>query len=108
MASKWAEDESDEEHHSDFIEERMITSLPKIDEPRSRIKKSSKKKKSREDREPEPSVSTKIVSSSVQPAEALVRVDGSTLSKKERKQKELDELDSIFNELGVDVTSAEA
>jgi hypothetical protein len=65
-----------------------------------------KKERLDEDEEPtEPSVSTKISSqqATVDPP-VYVRTDGTALSKKEIQQKQLDELDSILNEFGIDST----
>jgi hypothetical protein len=56
----WAEDHSDEERVTDFDEaEHIITSMPKLDSPRSRQVK-TKKKKEPEEKEPEPTCCTKL------------------------------------------------
>ena len=108
MASNWAEDLSDEDpnREEEFKEEHVITSLPKIDSPRAAKKvKKAKKKRDPEERPPEPKVSTKIVETGTQQV-VKTREDGSTLSKKEIAAQELDELDAILGEFGVETTAS--
>ena len=101
---KWADSESDDEEDEETgpTEERVITSLPAIESSNKHVK--TKKKVKAKKHEPEekidPNLVTKLTNNEVKTENKNLRPDGTTASKKERKEKELEELNKLLAELG--------
>lgn len=101
---KWADSESDEEE-VEPTQERIITSLPSLD-TQAKTTKPKKKVKVRKE-EPEekldPNLVTKLstADSKPKPENKNLRPNGTTASKKEIKEKELEELNKLLADLGV-------
>lgn len=105
----WADSGSESE--DSFDDERVVTALPNIHESApAEVRKKPKKK--RDDREEElktdPNLVTKIDQSKKQTTKSYLRPDGTPMSKKEIQQKELEEMDSLFDEFGIAESSAQS
>ncbi|CAG9321989.1 unnamed protein product [Blepharisma stoltei] len=100
--NRWVMSDSEDEEEEEKVEtEKIITSLPTVEEakaPKQKKKKRSKPKEKEE--EIDPNLTTKIVIEQKTEAKNL-RADGTTASKKEVQKKELDELESILQEFGL-------
>ena len=103
---KWAESDSDEEledQTDDVVSENIITSLPTIESASKAVKAKKKKPKKEEPAEKvDPNLVTKLTN---QPNKAEVKVDvradGTTLSKKEKKEKEMEELNKLLGNVTI-------
>jgi len=94
---RWADAESEEEEEPDSSE-KVITSIPNLGQTETQPvpqKKKRSKPKQEEDK-PDPNVTTKLNPKKETPVDQL------NLSKKEKKQKEMQELDAILNEFGLE------
>jgi len=101
--NRWADPDSDEDEQPS---EHVITSLEPIDPSQEHtVAKRKKKKKPQSDSDEElptyPSLVTKIVQAPPAAAPKHLREDGSAASKREIKKKEIEDLDSVLQELGV-------
>ena len=95
----WADALSSEGEQEDIPEENIITSLPELEQAPSAAKKRVPKKKKKVDEDtyvPPPNLVTKL--SNKTDSKPMAEP---TLSKKERKKKEMEELDDILNEFGL-------
>jgi len=107
--SRWADTDSESEDEN-IPTENIITSFKDTEEPKQsqQAKKKKKKKRVKEEEEEEkydPNITTRLAPQVPKPSEEKkVRSDGTTASKKEIKQKELDELDALLKEFGVEGT----
>ena len=101
---KWADSESDEEEEeaSAPTEERVITSLPSLESANKHVKtkKKVKVKKSEPEEKVDPNLVTKLTNTEAKVENKNLRPDGTTASKKERKEKELEDLNKLLAELG--------
>jgi hypothetical protein len=99
----WAD--SDSESEDSFDDERQVTALPNIqDSGHTEVRKKSKKKHHEEEEKLDPNLVTKIEQPRKPAPKVYLRADGTPMSKKEIKQKELEEMDSLFDEFGIDET----
>ncbi|CAG9321153.1 unnamed protein product [Blepharisma stoltei] len=102
--NRWVMSDSEEEEEEvKPQDEHIITSLPTLEDakaPKPKKKKKSKSKPKEEEEKVDPNLTTKIVAEQKVEAKNL-RPDGTTASKKEVQKKELDELDSILQEFGL-------
>ena len=99
---KWADSESDEEEDEKVLsQERVITSLPSLEvqSKSSKPKKRVKVKKEEAEEKLDPNLITKLTTETKSKTTNL-RADGTTASKKEIKEKELEELNKLLSELG--------
>ena len=101
---KWADSESDDEEEREVenTEGRVITSLPSLESNNKsqKAKKKVKVKKSEHEEKVDPNLVTKITNSEVKTDTKSLRPDGTTASKKEIKEKELEELNKLLAEFG--------
>lgn len=110
--SRWADSDSEEEREQPT--EHVITSLGTADAQaeHSTATKKKKKKKHQSDSEEElptdPNLVTRIVQAPPAAPQKHLREDGTAAKKKEIKKKEIEELDSILQELGVSEESKAA
>ena len=96
---KWADSESDEEEDEKVLsQERVITSLPSLEvqSKSSKPKKRVKVKKEEAEEKLDPNLITKLTTETKSKTTNL----RTTASKKEIKEKELEELNKLLSELG--------
>ena len=106
--SRWADTDSESDGDENIPKENIITTFKDTEEPKQsqQLKKKKKKKRVKEPIEEEkhdPNLTTKLAPQVCKAQEEkTVRSDGTTASKKEIKKKELDDLDAMLKEFGLE------
>lgn len=101
---KWADSDSEdeEEYERPSVEENVITSLPSLEtHNKPKQKKKAKVAKHEPEEKIDPNLVTKLSNNDSKPeTNVVLRPDGTTASKKERKEKEMEELNKLLEEFG--------